>query len=71
MTTTKRLYRVVREYRYNGGGCDECHSTDVLYCGYDRLEAVRIYHANPSTGHDIPGHHYTWVRAQSRPVSED
>jgi 20S proteasome alpha/beta subunit len=71
MTTTKRLYRVVRESCYDAGSHTEVHGTEVLYCGYDKLEAVRAYHANPSGQYGGAGSHYTRVRAQSRPVSED
>lgn len=58
-----RLYKVVRERRYNGGRGDErVEAVEVLYCGYDRAEAVRVHHANPGSGYDVPGHHFTRVR---------
>lgn len=66
--TRIKLFRVIRDHRYNGGaGCDQRQgSPEVLYCGYDREEAIRVYYANPSTGHCVPGHYYKWVQLQSK-----
>lgn len=65
-----RLYRIVRESCYNGGGPTEVQGTKVLYCGYDRMEALRIFHANrpEDQGHDVPGHHFTRTKATGRDV---
>jgi hypothetical protein len=65
----EKLYKVVRESRYNGGGSSQLQGTEVLYCGYDRKEAIRTYHANQSTGHNVPGHYYTTVRCLSKLVT--
>lgn len=68
MTTVKKLYRVMREYRYNGGiGSDRLQSTTVLYCGYDRDEARRVYHENrpADKSGSGPGSYYEQTRCQS------
>lgn len=49
MTATQTLYRVLAQTTgpLQPGG-DDCTTwqTEVLYCGYDRLEAARAYHAS-------------------------
>lgn len=46
MVEVKKLYRVVRQHVYDEGCRDTVHSSEVLYCGYDRDEARRVYHEN-------------------------
>lgn len=67
MTTQATLYRVQRERRYNGGGrVDEVQSVEVLYCGYDRDEARRVYHAHRPTDsrNTSPGAYYTVTKCK-------
>lgn len=66
-----KLYRIILEHCYNGGNSNHvAQAREVLYCGYDRLEAARVYHATLGTGHDVPGHYYTRVVAQSKTIAE-
>lgn len=66
-----KLYRIILEHCYNGGsGRHEVASREVLYCGYDRLEAARVYHGTLGTGHDVPGRYFTRVVAQSKAIAE-
>lgn len=60
MVATKKLYRVERQHRYDGGsGRDRLSSTEVLYCGYDRDEARRVYHENkPRDTYSGAGNYY-------------
>jgi hypothetical protein len=71
MTATTTLYRVLRQSVYNGGcGHERVQSTEVLYCGYDRLEAVRAYHAAaPAARYPCPGNYGTDVRFQRKNVT--
>lgn len=66
------LYRVIIEQRYNGGArCDVRQGTaEVLYCGYSRLEAARVYHAATPTvqGGAAPGQYYRRVLAQKKQI---
>lgn len=64
---SSKLYRVIREHYYNGGtGYEQVNSTEVLYCGYDRDEAVRVYCANePEDKHASPGSYGNATRFQS------
>src|ERR1700681_559375 len=49
----KTLYRVVECFGSNQGYRHmEEHGRSVLYCGYDRLEAVRIFHESTVSDHD-------------------
>ena len=69
-----RPARIVRKHWYNGGnGREELSSSEVLYCGYDRLLALRVYHANtPSDSNNCsPGSRYHVTVKQSKEVSEE
>lgn len=67
----QRLHKVVRRNVYYAGGRDEYQGTpEVLYCGYDRLEAVRVYHANPPRGNGVPGSYGSQVIAKSKLIRE-
>lgn len=48
--TKERLYRVMRK-SYHDQGCREENiiCEDMLYCGYDRAEALRSYYASEPT----------------------
>ncbi len=71
MTNTATLYRVLREHGSNQGRY-ECHGQTVLYCGYDRLEAVRVYHESQPLDSDRgPGSQYTETKFQAGDVAED
>ncbi len=72
MNNNDKIYRVVLQHRYDGGaGADRVSDYDVLYCGYDRKEAVRVYYANQnkSTYHG-PGNYYHRVVFQSVEASD-
>lgn len=43
---TKRLYRVIVRTTTSVQPRGTCWQTEVLYCGYDRDEAERVYHAS-------------------------
>lgn len=64
------LYRVIRKSGYNGGvGCERVEGREVLYCGYDRLEALRVYHANrPVDRGAFPGSYFTKTVFQKKRV---
>jgi hypothetical protein len=70
---TRKLYRIVRQRRYDGGrGADILQNQTVLYCGYDRDEAIRVYHQE--RGNDVksyrgPGNYYNVVKATSKMVN--
>jgi hypothetical protein len=67
-----RLYRVLREQVYDGGwGRREVQNVEVLYSGYDRTEAARVYFANPPGRYSGPGSYYARVRCLSRLIAED
>jgi hypothetical protein len=71
MTDTRKLYRVVKQHRYDGGrGCDRLHGETVLYCDYDRAEAIRVYHAERSNVNQGSGagSYYQVVKATSKTV---
>lgn len=48
MVAVKKLYRVLVKTTgsLQPGSGNTFWQTDVLYCGYDRLEAARVYHEN-------------------------
>ncbi len=65
-----RLYRVTQRHGSNQGGYYQWHSTTVLYCGYDRAEAVRVYHLHAPTDTDRgPGSPARETRCQSKEVT--
>ena len=74
-TQTARLYRVLKQHRYDGGrGCDRLSSQEVLYCGYDRLEAAAVYHrasAEVATSYRGPGNYYYAVVGQAKNIAEE
>lgn len=66
-----KLYLITREHRYDGGrGCDQLNGQELVYCGYDREEAFREYHASKVSDslHVSPGRYYYITVARSRPV---
>jgi len=64
-----KLYRVISESVYNSGREVETYSTTTLYCGYDRLEAARVYYQHsPASRSPVPGNHGTRVRVQSKEI---
>ena len=71
MTATKKLYRVIvrTTNSLQPSGTSWCN--DVLYCGYDRNDALVAYHA--STVKDYGGHHGNRCRetiAQSKSIDD-
>lgn len=48
-----KLYRVLVKSTTSLQPCETYWKKEVLYCGYDKLEAVRIYHN--STPNDYSG----------------
>lgn len=71
---SQRLYLVVREHRYDGGrGADVLQSSEPLYCGYDRFEAVRIYHESREmdSRYGGPGSYYKVTKGKSKVVYEE
>ena len=66
-----KLYRVVRESYYDAGNRDQIHGVEVLYCGYDREEALRVYHqhAPECRGAAGAGNYGKRVRFGSKEVS--
>jgi len=51
--------------------CGQMQVAEVLYCGYDREEAARVYHASKPL--DFGGGNYTgrtrWTIAQSKEIA--
>ena len=65
------LYRVLVETGSNQGR-HEKHGEESLYCGYNRLEAVRVYHESTTSDHDRgPGSQYRATVFQAGEVAED
>jgi hypothetical protein len=52
MTTTKTLYRIIVKATGSLQPGGSFWGRKVLYCGYDRLEAARIYHTSVVEDHD-------------------
>jgi hypothetical protein len=74
MTATRKLYRVsvttdTEQDRDRGQG----GTPVVLYCGYDRLEAARVYYELRAKDYNRGG--YTgqerFTRCQSKEIAED
>lgn len=66
-----QLYQIVREHRYNGGhGFDGFVRNEHLYTGYDRLEAIRVFHESlvSDSANRAPGTYYHMTKAKGRKV---
>jgi hypothetical protein len=69
----KKLYVIVRENWYDNGRPARQSGQEVLYCGYDRFEAVRAFHQGrlEDDGGRGPGSYYTRTVARSKAVYEE
>jgi len=72
MTATQTLYRVLVETGSDQGNHNQVHRREVAYCGYDRYEAVRVFHREEvKDSHRGPGNNYRSTKLQHKTVSEE